>query len=436
MINSNQLMQILDRIANDEETKEDINVLRQLLRAVNSQNLVQLGKYNVNISKDKGDIHIGDRIYQGADADSIKEALREVLQQQKSNRPRKEQLLLTDVRREVKARLKKSLPLKNTVLINLGKELQPDQVDCPYDDDILIGVKPNELLANKTSILEVFEQDEIQGKLLILGKPGSGKTTAILELAQNLIGLAWENPLEPIPVLVNLSSWKKVRQPISEWIIPQLAKKYPVSPNDCRQWLKEQKLLPILDGLDELESSLQQPCIEAINVFLNEERPPLHIVICSRNEEYTSNKIRLKLNGAISLQPLTNEQIQNYLTQVQHIPLWQTILKDDKLLELVRTPLFLSITILVYQEISIEKWQRLKSKEERLKYLWDSYIDRMLMRQTKHKHSNYNFSNIKQNRIWLVWLAKLLQLKDKVEFTVEELQPFETLDYNFQKIYI
>lgn len=53
MTDFNQLNQILDRIAKAEETKEDINLLRLLLRVGDGQNLVQLGKYNVNIGEGK-----------------------------------------------------------------------------------------------------------------------------------------------------------------------------------------------------------------------------------------------------------------------------------------------------------------------------------------------------------------------------------------------
>ncbi len=63
------------------------------------------------------------------------------------------------------------------MLINLGKEQQPEQVKRPWDAEIKIGSKPSESIPNTSSILEVFDQEEIAGRLLILGNPGSGKTT-------------------------------------------------------------------------------------------------------------------------------------------------------------------------------------------------------------------------------------------------------------------
>jgi hypothetical protein len=82
-----ELGDILDRIANGEETEGDRQTLRQLLRTGKGQN-VQLGKNIANIVDAQGDIQIGDRIYQGTDAEAIKAALRSVLQEaRKANDP-------------------------------------------------------------------------------------------------------------------------------------------------------------------------------------------------------------------------------------------------------------------------------------------------------------------------------------------------------------
>ena len=49
---------------------------------------------------------------------------------------------------------------------------------------------------------------DIQGKLLILGEPGAGKTTELLSLTQDLIERAIENENATIPIIFELSSWK------------------------------------------------------------------------------------------------------------------------------------------------------------------------------------------------------------------------------------
>lgn len=337
-------------------------------------------------------------------------------------RPKNERILLAAVKEEVTSRLRQSL--HNAVLINLGKESQPQQVKRPWDAEIKIGLKPAEPLPDATTILEVFDSQEIAGKLLILGAPGAGKTTTQLELAKALVSRAEEQPEYPVPVLFNLSSWKDDRQSITDWLVAELKSKYGVSKKLGQEWVNNHQLLPMLDGLDELEPQRQELCVHAINQFLASETRPLYLVVCSRIEEYSNYAKQLQLNGAIFLQPLTNNQICDYLTSINYIELWSTISNDLDLLELVKTPLLLSITVLASLEISVEKWQHLNSTADRIQYLLDAYIGRML---TRDIHSRTYFKikppNARKTRMWLVWLAQQMQNESKTEFLIEEMQP-------------
>jgi predicted NACHT family NTPase len=72
------------------------------------------------------------------------------------------------------------------------------------------------------------------------------------------------------------------------------------------KWLRRGYLLPLLDGLDELETALQPDCVAAINAFI-EEFSPSGLVVCCRLNEYRWLPKRLKLNGAICIEPLSSE---------------------------------------------------------------------------------------------------------------------------------
>ncbi len=338
-------------------------------------------------------------------------------QQQKNRRD-----LLEEVDFEVTSRLESSL--HNAVWINLRKESQPQQVKRPWDAEIKIGSKPAESLPNSTTALEVFDRQDIAGRLLILGNPGAGKTTTMLDLAQSLVTRAKEQVDYPIPVLLNLSSWKDENQKFLEWLLIELKSKYGVPKQVGENWLQNRQLLPLLDGLDEVKLILQESCINSINEFLQESRPH-HVVVCSRIEEYSNLDTQLALNGAIYLQPLINNQIDDYLNELNCTGLKQAINNDSNLLELVRTPLLLSISILAFQKISIESWQQLSSTTDRIKHLLDAYVIRMLNRDINSKaYGNKKLPNNKQTRLWLVWLAKQLQRESKTEFLLEEMQPY------------
>ena len=103
-----------------------------------------------------------------------------------------------------------------------------------------------------TRIVDVFNRPEFARQLLILGEPGAGKTTMMLELAEDLLKRAITDKVEPIPVLLSLSSWKNPQQSIFEWLVGELKSKYGIRQDLAQQWLKKNQLLPLLDGLDEV----------------------------------------------------------------------------------------------------------------------------------------------------------------------------------------
>lgn len=335
-------------------------------------------------------------------------------------RSRNEKLLIEQVKSEVFARLRQSL--HNEVRIELGKTLQPEQVRRPWESDIKIGSALPIPLSNDTSTIQVFDRDDVQGKLLILGKPGSGKTTTQLELAKELLKRTSEQAEYPIPVLFNLTSWKG--EQFDVWLVIELNIKYGVRKDIAKNFLSERRLLLLLDGLDELVIERQEQCVQAINQCLNHDYRPLYLVVCSRDDEYQRLSNQLGLNAAIYLKELTNKQIYTYLLESEREALCQVLRQEKKLLELVRSPFFLSIITLAYQEIEFIKWQELQSSEERVQYLLDAYIFRMLERQVSNRSfARRQVPSSQQIRLWLIWLAQQMQANRKSEFLIEEMQP-------------
>jgi predicted NACHT family NTPase len=151
------------------------------------------------------------------------------------------------------------------------------------------------------------------GLLLILGEPGSGKTTTLLDLARTLLERAKDDIKERVPIVVNPSSWKS-NQPIAEWISNELSEKYRVPRKIARFWLQRGYLLPLLDGLDEVETVMQPDCVAAINAFI-EESEPSGLVVCCRLNEYRWLPKRLKLNGAIRTRYIFSPILMRVLIQ-------------------------------------------------------------------------------------------------------------------------
>ncbi|MGK7949640.1 MAG: tetratricopeptide repeat protein [Xenococcaceae cyanobacterium] len=340
-------------------------------------------------------------------------------------RNKTEQTLLHWVEHEVKSRLHSSLHNRTSIL--LGKEEDPSKVNPPWAIDVKIGSQSSSRLAPNITITDIYDREDINGRLLILGAPGSGKTTMLLQLAQELINRAQSDTKQPIPVLLNLSSWKDDKQSIKDWIIADLKLKYGVRKDIGKKWLEEDAIIPLLDGLDEVASARQRLCVERINQFLHPSVWSISLVVCSRTEEFQRLATPLELNGAIILQPLSSQQIQDYVLRTEGEVLWNSIKDDRDLMKLAKTPLFLNILVISWEEISFSQWQLFSSREERLSYLFDAYIRRMFNRPYQGKQPSQE-----KTRYWLEWLAIQLKKENKTEFFIEKIQPY-WLNFKAQK---
>ncbi|MBD2063392.1 NACHT domain-containing protein [Funiculus sociatus GB2-A5] len=284
-------------------------------------------------------------------------------------------------------------------------------------------------------IIDVFERDDIAGRLLILGAPGSGKTTMLLELAQDLILAAQQQPEKPIPVIFELSNWKDDKQAIADWMVADLKFRNKIPEAITREWLETGKLLPLLDGLDELKTR-QGKCIARINKFLQTTSGLSQIVVCCREEEYKAGEEILTLRGAVCLKPLEEKQIQGYLQRLNCGHLWHGIQNDpDGLLALAKMPLFLHLIPVAYPNGLESKAKRFNSPDELEVYqekcrkdLFDAYIKHRL--EMPHDCQGYD---PKDSKRWLTWLATSLKKQKQTEFFIEKMQPI-FLDTTKQKL--
>ena len=305
--------------------------------------------------------------------------------------------------------------LHGAALILLGLEEKADVLDNPWRLLMQEVDWPTQPLPGGTRIIEIYNATE--GGLLILGEPGAGKTTLLLELARDLLDRAQTSENAPIPVVFNLSSWAKKRPALSDWLVEELSIRYEVPSRLGQSWVSEDRLLLLLDGLDEVAPAARKECIEAINSY-RQMHPDVQVVVCCRSTEYLNEPTQLRLHTAVVIQPLTQEQIDTYLESAgeQAKALREALRQDADLSELATTPLMLTILLFAYRGTSPEKISELISLEAKREHIFASYVQHMLKRRGASKH--YQPDQITH---WLTYLARQMKQQNQTVFYIEQI---------------
>ncbi|MBN8620918.1 MAG: NACHT domain-containing protein, partial [Anaerolineae bacterium] len=204
-------------------------------------------------------------------------------------------------------------------------------------------------LPAEMNILDVF--NDLNRELLILGAPGGGKTVLLLQLAEKLLQQARSAPDKAMPVVFNLSSWAAERKPLGEWLVDELRQKYQIPKAVAQEWVEGEQLLLLLDGLDEVAAAYREACVEAINAFRQQYRT-VDLAVCSRSEDYEALTAKLDVRGAVVLDALHEDQINDYLNRPALEALRAAMADDPELRDMSRVPFLLNAMAYAYWDAS------------------------------------------------------------------------------------
>lgn len=314
----------------------------------------------------------------------------------------------------VKGILEKSL--HGAALLDLGIKEDPHALSYPW----AIKREANkETVPAGTSMLTIFQEIGMGRSLLILGAPGSGKTTMLLELTRQLIEQARQDVTEPIPVVFNLASWTE-KLTLADWLASELNDIYTIPKKIAPSWITDNRIMLLLDGLDEVKQESRHKCVDAINRF-RKENGLTSMVVCSRIQEYAELKTLLALDGAIEIQPLTLDQVDAYFRRFGDglAGIRQVFEKDIVVREMTETPLFLSIMTLAYHDTPSKEILVSPDVGVQRKYLFDTYIERMFERP-RSKNALIKKGDVLH---WLSWLAQKMVDYHAVPYLFENMQP-------------
>ncbi|MFI6320187.1 NACHT domain-containing protein [Nonomuraea sp. NPDC050556] len=192
-------------------------------------------------------------------------------------------------------------------------------------------------------------------RLVILGGPGTGKTTLAVQLLLDLLASRRDHPDEPVPVLVSAAGWDPAAFPLlQDWLAVRLAKDYPALDADSAAALAGRgQILPVLDGLDELPAPAQAAVIVALNRCLGGAD---QLVVTARTADYAvaveSAADVLTSAQVIEPQPLAPADATAYLRRClppSSAHAWEEVLAaPGALADVIATPLGLWLLRTVY----------------------------------------------------------------------------------------
>jgi hypothetical protein len=146
--------------------------------------------------------------------------------------------------------------------------------------------------------------DRLGHTMVLVGPVGSGRSTLLRELCLVLVERARNDPEAPIPVVVDLATWRAygTRKPteFTAWLLRELNRRYGISRSAGTIWLRRERVAVLIDGLDEVPRVDRAHC--------ESELAPFASVVCSTAP--------IENLPSVHVEPLSRGQVLEYIASV------------------------------------------------------------------------------------------------------------------------
>jgi hypothetical protein len=204
-------------------------------------------------------------------------------------------------------------------------------------------------------------------QLVVIGMPGSGKSVLAMLLTLGLLASAQAG--EPVPVLVPIAGWNPVDEHLYDFLSRRLQQDYPDAVGAglkgapvAHALISEARVLPVLDGLDEIPVDLHASALERVNEVAATGR---QMVITCRAQEYErtveATGIVLPQAAVVELEPVGLNDVIDFLSRpATAVARWKPVFdhleadSDRKapLSRVLSTPLMVDLARMAYRRRS------------------------------------------------------------------------------------
>lgn len=164
-------------------------------------------------------------------------------------------------------------------------------------------------------------------RLVVLGDAGSGKSFFLNELVLQILGASTTQPPTKVPLLLNAARWD-LQQPLTRWITDELVQHFALPRRSAEALLLAGRVLPLIDGLDELDTGCDSPrraarAVALINQHIDGRRLAPVVVSCRYDTYATLQHLcctAVRQAREIILEPMKPADVQNFLAQEYSTP--------------------------------------------------------------------------------------------------------------------
>jgi transcriptional regulator with XRE-family HTH domain len=280
---------------------------------------------------------------------------------------------------------------------------------------------PLDLAGRLPEIAEVYRQIPA-GRLVVLGRAGAGKSVLAARFVIDMLRVRDRG--DAVPVVLSIASWNPTRNGFRDWVAGQLVRDHPglAAPgrdgsNLATALVEAGRILPVLDGFDELAAGLHRDALDALNATT------LPLLLTSRPGEYATvaRTDPLTAAAAVRLTDLTVTDLVDYLPRTTRrnggATVWDPVLRELRdhperpasinLRAVLTTPLMVGLARAIYSDpagrdpAELLDTDRFASQYDLEHHLLGSFIPTVY----RDRHPRWDAERV---RCWLGYLARHL----------------------------